>query len=84
MLKKFIQIIKGNLNRITGKEQQLYTNRYYGENGCNSCPNNSRGKTKLLGFIPIKDEICNICLCPLKSKLRVDNSECPIGRWKAV
>jgi hypothetical protein len=27
---------------------------------------------------------CNICVCPIFTKVRVKNTSCPIGKWKEV
>lgn len=27
---------------------------------------------------------CNICVCPIYTKVRVKNTRCPIGKWEAA
>lgn len=38
---------------------------------CRQCKNNKHG-------------ICSICHCVLVAKTKSEDSECPIGKWKAI
>ena len=43
-------------------------------------------KTKLLSFVDddvkeIEGMACNLCMCPLSSKLRSPESKCDAGKW---
>jgi hypothetical protein len=62
-------IIKGNLFRLFKRNNLLYKHRYI---ICIQCPNLE--KTKI-------GEVCGLCGCPLKSKLRVKDEKCEINRW---
>lgn len=68
-LKHPISIIKGNIFRIKNINFKLYLNRYA---KCKFCENNENS--------PI-GEICGICGCPLKSKLRLPEETCDLNRW---
>lgn len=63
-------ILRGNLNRILGREGRLYRRRM---RICSHCPLNEcyRGIGR----------VCARCGCPLESKLRDRVSYCPEGRW---
>lgn len=64
-----IAILKGNWFRFKDKNNTLYTNRY---NKCKTCLD--------LEDTPI-GEVCGICGCPLKSKLRVPEETCELNKW---
>lgn len=65
-----INIIKGNWYRLKNDKYLLYINRY---SKCKFCEE--------LEKTPI-GEVCGICGCPLKSKLRVEEEKCEMNRWK--
>lgn len=69
ILKHPINIFKGNWFRLKNANYYLYITRY---KKCKFC--------KELEDTPI-GEVCGICGCPLKSKLRVSEETCEINRW---
>ena len=82
MLEKLKMIVRGNFYRIIGKNSDLYKRRY---SHCGPCPFHSKNKKDLetLGRIwSLLGDYCTICLCPLQSKLREYNSECPLPEPK--
>lgn len=68
--KAILHILKGNINRLFRRRQDLYDKRY---KFCKDCV--SKEHVKPLG------EICGICGCPLSSKLRVNTETCGLNRW---
>lgn len=69
-LKKPFIIIKGNFYRIINSNKFLYLSRYYGH--CSKCIYNT--DTRI-------GEVCDICGCPLQSKLRLKEEKCEINKW---
>lgn len=63
-------IFKGNWFRITNQKKSLYNKRY---EICRNCPE--------IENTPI-GEVCGICGCPLKSKLRVKEEMCELDKWR--
>lgn len=86
------QIIRGTVNNLLNKEEELYNQRI---NICHECK--LLNKTKLFGEIcnsnlylnPITNEISvnpkegfkNGCGCVIASKSRVKEAHCPVGKW---
>lgn len=68
--KHIVQIIKGNLNRLLGRNLKLYNLRYF---YCKDC--RQKRYNSVIG------EYCNICGCPLKSKLRAKDEHCDLNKW---
>lgn len=68
--KDIFNILKGNYYRLFNKHEWLYLSRY---KQCKKCAY----KVQIKGI----GEICYICGCPLKSKLRVPNEHCDINMW---
>lgn len=68
--KHIVSVIKGNWMRLTGGNTRLYHIR---RRSCMSCT--ERESVKGVG------EICGICGCPLKSKLRVEDEKCGLNKW---
>lgn len=64
-----INIIKGNWRNIKNKNKDLYNNRY---EFCRFCAERQDS--------PI-GEICGICGCPLKTKLRVEEETCELDKF---
>lgn len=65
-----IIIIKGNWFRLKDKNYRLYIIRY---KKCKFC--------KELEDTPV-GEVCGLCGCPLKSKLRVAEETCELNKWR--
>jgi hypothetical protein len=54
---------------IASKEKQLSR-----LNTCMACPD--------IGKVPIINTAkCNVCHCPLRSKIFADGAKCPKGKW---
>lgn len=86
------QIIRGTINNLLNKEEELYTERIA---VCHSCK--LLAKDKLFGEIcnpsiylnPQTDELSIIekpgflagCGCVIGSKTRVVEAKCPLGKW---
>lgn len=68
--KQLSKIIIGNINRLLGRKKDLYNIRYA---FCRNCK--SKKENHFIG------EYCNICGCPLKSKLRAEDEHCDINKW---
>ena len=64
-----IKIIKGNYYRLKNKNLILYLSRYQKCKRCKELENT------LIG------QVCGICGCPLKSKLRVKEETCKLNKW---
>ena len=64
-----ISIIKGNWFRFKDKNHKLYTFRYKKCKFCKEKENTPIG------------EVCGLCGCPLKSKLRVIEEKCELDKW---
>ena len=62
-------VFKGNWFRAKNKNEDLFKKRY---NKCKFC--------KDLEYTPI-GEVCNLCGCPVESKLRVPEETCELHRW---
>lgn len=69
IIKHPLSIVKGNWFRFLDKNPLLYARRY---KHCNFC--------EFKADSPI-GEICDLCGCPLKSKLRVKDEKCELNRW---
>ena len=68
--KKIRNILEGWYSHFTGEyDTQLYKER---RTVCNGCEYSNE-----------KLDICRICLCPLKAKLKVEDEHCPLMRWSA-
>ena len=67
--KHFTKIIVGNIRRLFNIEPYYYRHRY---SICNKCANKE--------LTPI-GEICGLCGCPLKSKLRVEDEKCELNKF---
>lgn len=65
-----INIIIGNWFRLRDHNTKLYNIRY------KQCQNCTEKEDTPIG------EVCGICGCPLKSKLRVVNETCELDKWK--
>lgn len=65
-----ISIIKGNYFRVKQLNTLLYLSRYRHCKNCRELENTPIG------------EVCGICGCPLKSKLRLLEETCDLNRWK--
>lgn len=63
------RVIKGNWFRFKDKNTLLYIKRYRHCNFCNDKESSPIG------------EICGLCGCPLKSKLRIKEETCELNRW---
>lgn len=80
---KLKNIAQGWLNymkneKLTEKEQhRVYV--------CASCPHKRFSKSVELfvndEFKEIEGYYCNICLCPLSTKIRSKDEKCPIWKW---
>lgn len=68
--KDIINIIIGIYNGIFHKEESLYSKRY---TKCAIC--------KYKETVSPVGEICSICGCILKNKLRVPEENCELGKW---
>lgn len=66
---KIRNIIVGWYNRIFDRNTTLYNKRMEVCKGCTE-------KVKIGN-----EDVCGICYCPLKSKLRVKEEVCAQGRW---
>ena len=76
-MSKIGEIAEGWANLVNKKEavERVAKTRI---NICNTCENHSKfHKTNRL------DDHCFDCKCPLATKTRSLQSECPIGKWKA-
>lgn len=49
---------------------------------CNLCE--YKDTTDKACKVPLSNPCCSLCGCPIASKTRSTNSECPIGKWKAM
>ena len=67
--KHFIKIVIGNFRHLFGITPDYYQQRY---KICKKCSNLER--------TPI-GEICGLCGCPLKSKLRVKDEKCLMNKF---
>nr|DAU84806.1 MAG TPA: zinc-ribbon containing domain protein [Caudoviricetes sp.] len=65
-----LHIIIGNFNRLFNKKRYLYDSRY---KICKTCLHKET--------ITYIGEICGMCGCPLKSKLRVEDERCELNKW---
>lgn len=70
MVKKIINIIKGNIRRIIKYDTTLSKRR---KSICYNC--------KSMKHIFIIGSICKRCGCPIKSKVLVEDEQCPEGKW---
>lgn len=71
LFKKIWHIIISNLYyRPFKKHEWLFVQR---KKICDGCPNKKN--------IPVLGEICDLCGCPLESKLRVKDEKCLINKW---
>jgi len=61
-----------DLEIVFSKNDKLYNYRY---KICSKCKH--KETIKNIG------EICGMCGCPLKSKLRVEDEECEMNYWKS-
>ena len=67
--KKFTHILIGNFKRFLGFKPTYYSVRY---GICKACLNREDS--------PV-GEICGLCGCPLKSKLRVKDEKCEMNKF---
>lgn len=64
-----IRIIKGHWYNYKDKNNKLYKIRY---KHCNYCKEKEDSRI---------GELCGLCGCPLKSKLRIREEKCELNRW---
>lgn len=68
--KKITNILTGWYKHLFGEyDIRMYKRR---KAICNDCEYNNK-----------KLDLCRICLCPLKAKLKVEDESCPLMRWSS-
>lgn len=68
-MSKLGNIVSGHLKELSERNQELFELRY---EICKACPNFT---TIAIG------EVCGVCGCRLRAKLRIERERCPIGEW---
>lgn len=80
-MERLLQILRGNLYRLIGKNEELFKKR---NSFCEPCPFNSKNRKDLNNkqkLWQLGGDFCTDCSCPLKSKLVEPLSECPQLKW---
>lgn len=70
---KIIHIIKGNIRRLFGYDSNMEELVKTRKSICCKCNNKIH-----IFFI---GNICKRCGCPIKSKVLVEDEQCPEGKW---
>lgn len=69
IIKKIPAIVKGNIKNALHMESELSKERMM---LCDNCEKERR----IVLF-----KVCSVCGCVLKAKTKVDDEQCPLGKW---